>query len=66
MEDNHCNAHALVKNVRKGLLTTKTQYKERPAQANQKNVSRAQKQVDEAYANAEAEYIQAKIDSISK
>ena len=39
---------------------------EKPTKANLKKVNKAQKQLDEAYMNAEAEYIQGKITYISK
>ena len=46
-----------MKNVCNGVLATKTQYKDKPTGANQKYLNIAQKQLNEAYANAEAEYI---------
>ena len=58
------SAHSLVKEARKTVITARKQHQDKPPKASLRKVSQAQRQLDEAYANAEAENIQGKIDRV--
>ena len=61
----HLSSHNLVSNARKNIYAVKKLYTDNPTKVNFKKVTKAQTQLDEAYAIAEAEFIQGKIDDIT-
>ena len=60
------SAHALVKEARKTVSAARNQHQNQPSETSLRNVNKAQRKLDEAYANAEAEFIQGKIDRVSR
>ena len=58
------SAHLLVKEVRNAFVVARKQHQENPSSTSLRKIKKAQRQLDEAYANAEAEYIQGKIDQL--
>ena len=65
VKENDLSAHDLVKNARKELINVKSQYLNKPTRNALKNITKAQNKLDEAYATAEADYIQGKINKIA-
>ena len=60
------SAHTLVKIARKAVYAAQKMNEDKPSKTALKNIGRAQIQLDEAYANAETEFIQGKINNISQ
>ena len=60
------SAHTLVKCARKAVYAAKKLNEDKPSKMALKNIGKAQKQLDEAYASADTEYIQGKINNISR
>ena len=60
------SANTLVNNARNVFLSAKKLCEVKPTKANLKKVNKAQKQLDKAYTNAEAVYMQGNITYISK
>ena len=58
------SAHSLVKEAQKTVIAARKQHQDKPPKASLRKVSQAQRQLDETYANAEAENIQGKIDRV--
>lgn len=58
------SAHSLVKEAQKTVIAARKQHQDKPPKASLRKFSQAQRQLDEAYANAEAENIQGKIDRV--
>lgn len=58
------SAHSLVKEAQKAVITARKQHHDKLSKASLRKINQAQRQLDEAYANAEAEYIQGKIDRL--
>lgn len=55
----------LLSDARKALIEAKNKHQTRPTRSTSKNLTNAQKRLDDSYLNAEAMFIQGKIDSIS-
>ena len=58
------SAHLLVKEARNAVVAARKEHQENPSSTSLQKIKKAQRQLDEAYANAEAEYIQGKIDQL--
>ena len=65
VKGNDLSAKDLVKNARKELIKVKSQYLNKLTRNALKNITQAQNKLDEAYATAEADYIQGKINKIA-
>ncbi|KAI8498644.1 hypothetical protein Bbelb_238460 [Branchiostoma belcheri] len=58
-------SHKLVSSARKKVKEAASRHEKRPTRLTLKNVNKAQKQLDEAYVTAQAEFIQGKVDKLS-